>query len=244
MRSPANTILVLFASLGLAACYSPMTQVAVEARELYRSGEFGMAQLESEGITFVAARVSFGHETLGAVLVQGLVRVICERLPLDRTVHPNLLAGLLNEADLAHDYAEMLEDYDDTHILGRKTLRAVSEAAGVRYVAVPILVNLREQTSTRFSVFGVRVGKTASAHARFQLQIWDAQTGHVSWEGLSDLTIASEMVRENPVRLEETVEVTWRSLLDQIPPGGVGSDTGSGVPHAGSVDRCRAALRS
>ena len=230
MRVLANAILVVCVLVGAAACYRPMTQVVVEARELYRTGQFGMAQLEEGGVTFVAARVSFGDETLGGVLVEGLVRVLWERLPADRAVHPNLLAGLLNEADLAHDYAQMLDEYDDTHILDRKILRAVSEASGVRYVAVPILVDLREQTSTRFSVLGVRIGKTASAHARFQLQIWDAHTGRVSWEGLSDLTIAYEMIRENPVRLEETVEVTWRSLLDQIPPGGPEADAGSGAP--------------
>lgn len=203
-------------------CYRPfegrtmMMQRAVDAREFYREPGFALESLEADGVTSLAARVSFGRETFGQALGQGLVEALESRLD-DGVVHPNLASSQINEAGLAESYAEMLEAYDKTNILDRDALRQISEAVKVRYVAVPILVNFSESSSTRFSVFGFRLGKTASTSARFQLQIWDGHSGRIVWEGISDLTLAQETFREGPIRFSQIVNATWLSLVEQIP---------------------------
>jgi hypothetical protein len=136
-------------------------------------------------------------------------------------VHPNLAASHINEAGLAEDYAAMLTAYDRTNILDRDTLRKIGKAVGVSYFAVPILLNFRERQNTRLSVFGVRLVKTLWVTSRFQLQIWDARSGGVVWEGLSDLTLAQEILRERPVHLEDTIRATWESLIREIPSNAV-----------------------
>lgn len=206
--------------LGATSCYAPGVQWAAEARELYREAGFGQHQLAGERVTFVAARVSFGNETYRRVVIQGLVDAMREQPSAEGVVHPNVMANRINEAGLTADYARMLDEYDRTGILGAAPLAAIADTVEVRYFAVPSLVNFQEQVATRLSAFGMRIGKTASATARFQLQIWDGQTGHIVWEGLSDVTLAQEMIRENPVRLDDVVRATWDRLLEEMPGSG------------------------
>jgi hypothetical protein len=210
----------------LSACYTPpegglLMQRAVDARELYREQGFGLDSLRSGGVTILTARVSFGSETISHSLGQGLVDSM-QALAGEALIHPNLAASRLNEAQLTQVYAEMLADYDETNILGREGLRRISDAVQVRYFAMPILVGFSEDASTRLSVFGFRVGRTASANARFQLQIWDSQSGHIVWQGLSDLTLGQDTLREERIRFEDVVRATWDSLVAKIPAAGAG----------------------
>lgn len=197
-------------------CYGAGTQMSVEARELYRFGAFELERLERGRVTVLAARMSFGQEGYAGVLVQGLTEVLEARLG-DSVVHPNRVGSQLNEALLAPDYGTMMEAYDRTGILDRDVLQRFSQVTRVRYFALPIQVAFREEISSRLSVFGLRLFKTSSANARFQLQIWDGRSGRIVWEGISDLTLAREVIRESPVRFEEIAEATWESLISEIP---------------------------
>jgi hypothetical protein len=221
----APALLVLWPALLVlaAGCYRPfqsetlLMQRAVSVRELYRDPAFGKEQLELHGVSFLSARLNFDDQTYGRALVQGLLDAVAAELPHARLVHPNVMARYINEYGLTHAYALMLDEYDETNILEGDTLAEIAEAVGVRYFALPILVSFGRQTSTRFSVFGFRLGKTHSAHAIFQLQIWDGTLGQVVWEGISDLTLAQDGVREKPIRFEEIVAATWTALIREIP---------------------------
>ncbi len=219
-------LILLLAGI-LAGCSSSLSaqnfgaQRTVDVRELYRDPAFSRQDLERQGVTCLPARLSFGHETYGHVLVQGLVETLQTELAGKGIVHPNLAASHINEAGLAEDYATMLTAYDRTNILNRTTLRHVGRAVGVGYFAVPILLNFHEKENTRLSVFGLRLAKTSRVTARFQLQFWDARSGGIVWEGLSDLTLAQEILRERPVHLEDAIRATWESLIKEIPSGAV-----------------------
>ncbi len=194
-----------------------MMQRSASAQQLYREPSFGREDLEREGLTCLSARLSFGHETYGYALVQGLVEVLQESPFGKGMVHPNKASSLVNEAGLAEDYAAMIEAYDKTHILYRDTLRKIGQAVGVRYFAIPILVRFDEGRKGRISFFGLRAVETAWATARFQLQIWDAQSGWMVWEGLVDLTLAQERIRERPISFEDMIRLTWEALIEKIP---------------------------
>ncbi len=219
MRAALAVSLLL--PLLVSACYlSPqsgsLVQRAVAARELYREPDFVIERLEREGVTSLAARLSFGNETYGQALGQGLIETLRKRLD-GGILHPNLAASRINAAGLAESYARMLDGYDQTNILEHDDLREIAGVVEVRYFAVPILLTFREATNTRFSAFGLRLGKTASASARIQLQIWDGESGRIAWEGISELTLAQETMRERPIRFEDTVLATWLALIDEIP---------------------------
>jgi hypothetical protein len=219
MRSP---LLALAVCAVLASCYTPqgsrrLMQRSVEARELYREDGFAREDLSREGVTCLAPRLRFGQETYGKPLTQGLVEALQRQLGGARVLHPNLAASQINAAGLARAYAEMMGAYDQTNILDRDGLRRIGEVLDVRYLAIPILVDFREESATRLSVFGLRIGRTASATARFQLQIWDAESGHIAWEGLSDLTLAQDVIRERAIGFEATAAATWEALIAKLP---------------------------
>jgi hypothetical protein len=218
MRPARSSPHHLFAGLlVLAACAGPLAQRTGDARELYREGGFGRGDLRAGGVSFLAPRLSFGRETLGHALLQGLVESLRRELPDASIVHPALAASRINESGLSGLYAQMVQGYDRTGILERESLARISQAIEARYIAVPILVSFREDSATRLSAFGLRIGKTAASNARLQLQVWDAHTGRIRWEGVSDVTLAQEVVRERFVRLERMMEVSWEYLLAQIP---------------------------
>jgi len=192
-------------------------QRIANARELYRDPSFSREDLERDGITCLPARLNLRHKTYGHALVQGLVETMQANLSGKGIVHPNLAANHINEASLAEDYATMLTAYDRTNILDRDTLRKIGRAVGVGYFAVPILLNFHEMQNNRLTVFGLRLAKTSWVTTRFQLQIWDAQSGGIVWEGLSELTLAHEILLERPVHFEDTIRATWESLIKEIP---------------------------
>jgi hypothetical protein len=169
------------------------------------------------GLGFVSPRVSFGQETLGPSMLLALVEALAKVMPAVPVVHPNLAASRINQAGVSAPYGEMMRSYDQTGILEHDALAAISEAIGARFVAVPLLVNFREESSTRLSMFGLRIGKTAASSIRLRLQIWDGRSGRIVWDGLSELTLAEESVRERFVLLEPTMEMSSRQLLEQIP---------------------------
>ena len=200
------------------ACYAPLGQRAVDSQEIYRESGFSRDSLRDEGTALLPPRLSFGYETYGPPLLQGLAETLGDALAPDGLVPPNLSTSRINQAGVADDYLAMLADYDETGILDRSQLATVSEAVGARYFGMPTLVDFREGTTTRFSVFGLRLGKTAWANARCRLQIWDARLGKIVWEGSSDLTHARETFLERPILLADTTRAAWQFLVDQLPP--------------------------
>jgi len=209
------------ALLACVACAGPLAQRAGDAHQLYRDADFGREHLREGGVGFLAPSLSLGQETLGHALLPGLFDALQEDLPDSNIVPPDLAASRINEAGLGGPYARMMRNYDRTGILERGILAPIAAAIEARYLAVPILVNLREETYTRFSVFGVRIGKTAVTNIRVQLEIWDGETGRIVWEGLSDVTLAEEVVRERSIHFERALETTWDFVLKEIPNSGV-----------------------
>lgn len=212
----------LFLTSLLNGCASVKTdslflQQSANARELYCEPGFHWQSLEEGGVTFLTARVNTGQETYGPSLTQGLVDSMQTSLSSEKIVHPNLAVNRVSKAGLTNAYAAMLGEHSKTKILPRTTLRKVGHVVHARYFALPVLVSFREDQSSRLSAFGVQAARTASATARLQLQIWDAEAGRIVWEGRSDVTLAREMLREGPIRFDEIIQITWANLLQQIP---------------------------
>ena len=220
--APVITVCLFFLPCLLTGCASftmnrLFLQQSANARELYCEPGFRWESLEEGGVTFLAARVNTGQETYGPSLIQGLVDSMQISLPSQKIIHPNLAVNRVSKAGLSQAYAAMLAEHGDTNILPRTTLRKVGKVVQARYFALPVLVSFREDQSSRLTAFGVQAARTASATARLQLQIWDAQEGRIVWEGRSDVTLAREMLREGPIRFDEIIQVTWAKLLQQIP---------------------------
>jgi hypothetical protein len=208
------------------ACYRPfsphhtLTQRAGGADEVYRDPAFAREDLYEGRIAPLAPRLAFSQETQGPVVSQGLTEALEEALPAGSVIRPSVLASRVNEAGLTSEYSELLSIYDRTGILEWQRLRPISEAVAARFVAVPILMGLREGESGRLSVLSFRIAKTSWASPRLQLQVWDATSGRIVWEGTCEATLAHEEIRENPVRLVDAIRASWDLLISRLPSRG------------------------
>lgn len=112
----------------------------------------------------------------------------------------------LNDEGLADDYNKAISSYKETSIIDKGTLRKMGEAIGIRYLMYIQLGNFEKDSNTSYNVWtGLETTKTnqVSAYA----QIWDAKTGDVVWEAVSNAKASSSSslskVSDNPEEYSE-----------------------------------------
>lgn len=200
--------------LGLAACAGPLSQFNFSAAELQRTPGFTHQNLEDYKVGILSAIGGDGHRPVLGDSFSKALRQIHPEIP---QVPTQEALSIINRADLAEEYARMLKDYEESGILRKATLSKIGKALGVRYVIQLSLLQYTQDTSTRFSILGIRFLQTRSSTLRVFAQIWDTSTGGIVWEGSSFVTLAGEDVREKPIAFEEVATRAWSELIKQLP---------------------------
>jgi hypothetical protein len=90
---------------------------------------------------------------------------------------------------------------------------AKSAVLGTRYLAWR---RLQQDIRERFSVLGVRLFQTLHANIRLYVQIWDAETGTIAWEGSEELSYAYDSSAEVPVTFRRVVEEAAQQLIRNL----------------------------
>jgi len=224
LRRVLRAGMALILLVPLAGCaMTGVRQRAVSAHEVYRHpASFHRGDLVEGGVTVLAPQLNVGQQAMGQVFLESLLGSLDRHLrPPDGDevglVHPYRVARTLNRADLTGEYARMMQQYGRTGILRGELLNRFRDSVGVRYFALPILMNFQEKEYPRLTPFGFRMINTARATARFQLQVWDSRTQQIVWEGTSDLTLARDTFLEQPIRFSEIVSETWDALIQKMP---------------------------
>ncbi len=219
--APAACLVLLILLSGCAM--TGVRQRAVSAHEVYKHpASFHRGKLVKHGVTVLAPQLNVGQKAMGQVFLESLLESMDRRLdPAGKNqvglIHPYRITRSINGDNLTADYARMIQQYNHTGILRGDVLTRLHETAGVRYFALPILMNFQEKDYPRLTPFGFRMINTARATARFQLQIWDSRTQRIVWEGTSDLTMARDTFLEEPIRFSEIVSETWDALIEKMP---------------------------
>jgi len=200
--------------IGLSACAGPLTQFHFNAFELERATGFTHQNLEEHKIGILSATGGDGYRRVLGDSFSKALRLTRPEIP---QVPPQEATGLLNRDNLADDYTNMLRDYETSGILRKESLQRIGKSLGVRYLIQLSLLQYSQDTSTRFSVFGIRFLGTRASTLRVFAQIWDASSGAIVWEGSSEVTLAGEDLREKPISFEEVATRAWQALLKQLP---------------------------
>ncbi|HEY5594766.1 MAG TPA: hypothetical protein VIL61_06370 [Nitrospiria bacterium] len=214
MATSVKTAAGLILCIGLSACAGPLSQFSVKAFELQRAPNFTHQNLEEMKIGILSASGGDGYRRVLSDSFSKALRLIHPDIP---QVPPQEALSLLNGADLADEYSNMLWDYETSGILRKASLKRIGEAMGVRYLIQLSLLQYTQDTSTRFSGLGIRFIQTRSSTLRVFGQIWDTSTGAIVWEGASEVTLAGENVREKPIPFEEVATRVWQELIKQLP---------------------------
>lgn len=179
--------------------------------------------LESAGIGVLTPAAPTGQESDKQALGESLGAALQSELASTRVLGLPEMLSAINRAGLAGNYAKTLADYENTGILDRDTLHAIGEASGVRYLAKLNLGNFNQSSDKRLAIAGIRMFDTWRATIRVHLEVWDADTGEIAWQGNDELVYAREGVKERPVTFRQVADVAARNLVQKVGTSGTES---------------------
>ncbi len=134
-----------------------------------------------------------------------------------RILSLDALRSSINKQELWNDIKLMYGEYQETAVLRRDILAKIGQAAGVRYVILPRLLRYQTETFDRAVILGISFLRTRQSSVDIHAQIWDAETGEAVWEGASEGTIASEVVRGRPASFMAVAKNACESLASKMP---------------------------
>jgi hypothetical protein len=214
MANKAMIAAGLILCIGLSACAGPLTQFHFNAFELDRSAGFSHQNLEDRKIGILSATGPDGYRRVLGDSFSKALRLTHPEIP---QVPPQEATGFLNRDNLADEYTHMLRDYETSGILRKESLTTIGKSLGVGYLIQLSLLQYSQDTSTRFSILGIRFLETRSSTLRVFAQIWDTSSGAIVWEGSSEVTLAGEDLREKPIPFEEVATRAWAELIKKLP---------------------------
>jgi hypothetical protein len=127
------------------------------------------------------------------------------------------LANKLNEKGLCQRYADMMKFYEQNGMFRKSDLEFLAKEIGADYVVLPTLLDIRRWSQGRLSVFGVKFLNTQIVSGMLGLEIWETKTGHKVFSATSDVTLASERIKEEPMSMEEAFQKAWLGIMKQLP---------------------------
>ena len=228
-------ILALLTGLvGLAGCATEQLYSSTR----YEDVSLATGDLEAHGIAFVSPSTITGREEDKQALALIFAQVLQEKRPDVRVISLSETLGMVNAVGLADAYIEMYTHYQTTGLFKREILARLGEITRARYVAQLKLASFEQASSGRFGVLGLDIVNTKIGRIRVFFQIWDTRDGSIAWEGVEELTMSSETIREKLVNFRTVVEESAGRLINHLPPpprpaSGNDGNTG-GAPAAAS----------
>jgi hypothetical protein len=127
------------------------------------------------------------------------------------------LANKLNEKDMCQRYAEMMKFYRENGMFKKSDLEFLAEEIGADYLVLPCLIGLERWSQGRLSVVGVKFLNTQIVNGILSMEIWDTRTGCKVFSASSDVTLANERIKEEPISMEEAFESAWFGIMKELP---------------------------
>ena len=215
-----TVVAMILSGAGLSGC-GVTSQLHSELS--YGGAAENVLALESAGIGVLTPAAPTGQESDKQALGESLGAALQSELASTRVLGLPEMLSAINRAGLAGNYAKTLADYENTGILDRDTLHAIGEASGVRYLAKLNLGNFNQSSDKRLAIAGIRMFDTWRATIRVHLEVWDADTGEIAWQGNDELVYAREGVKERPVTFRQVADVAARNLVQKVGTSGTES---------------------
>lgn len=127
------------------------------------------------------------------------------------------LANRLNEKDLCQRHAEITKFYQENGMFKKSDLEFLSKEIGADYLVLPCLLDIRRWSQGRLSVGGVKFLNTHIVSGMLGLEIWDTKAGRKVFSATSDITLASEKIKEEPMSMEQAFQRAWYGIIQELP---------------------------
>ena len=134
----------------------------------------------------VLAFVAPGNlQGLSPTMSHALSGALAEANPPIREISTRETLNRLTDKGLAAQYADMRTGFAQNGILDRQQLRRIGMGLGSQYVLLPGLAQFDEEILDKFEAAGIKLVRNRVTTLRLWLQLWDAQTGHMSGSRLA-----------------------------------------------------------
>jgi hypothetical protein len=200
----------------------------------YNSVAADTVTLDDVGIGVLTPSAPTGQESDKQALGDALGAALETANAVVRVMPLADMLSSINRSGLARQYAGMLDEYSETGILERDSLRQVGQAGGVRYLAKLNLGDFAQSSDKRLSIAGIRMFDTWRATIRVHLEIWDSVTGEIAWQGNEELVFAREGVKERPVTFSQVAALAAEHLVQKV--GASGNESSDQEPPATLAD--------
>ncbi|HUT46828.1 MAG TPA: hypothetical protein VMX36_11125 [Sedimentisphaerales bacterium] len=127
------------------------------------------------------------------------------------------LANRLNEKGICQRHAEMRKFYRENGMFRKSDLEFLAKEIGADYLILPCLLDIKRWSQGRLSVVGVKFLQTQIVSGMLGMEIWDTRTGHKVFSATSDVTLANERIKEEPIAMEEAFESAWLGIMKELP---------------------------
>ena len=127
------------------------------------------------------------------------------------------LANKLNEKGVCQQHAEMRKFYEENGMFRKSDLEFMAKEIGADYIVLPCLLDVRRWSTGRLSVASVKLLNTHIVSGMLGMEIWDTRKGNKVFSASSDVTLAKERIKEEPIAMEEAFESAWLGIMRELP---------------------------
>jgi len=127
------------------------------------------------------------------------------------------LANKLNEKGICQRHAEMRKFYRENGMFRKSDLEFLAKEIGADYLILPCLLDIKRWSQGRLSVVGMKFLQTQIVSGMLGMEIWDTRSGHKVFSATSDVTLANERIKEEPIAMEEAFESAWLGIMKELP---------------------------
>ncbi len=219
MRYPAAYFIVIL-SWVVAGCASGPPAESRFSWEFYSSPVISPDTFTNQAVAILPT-VSIEYDPNQEIYRETLAGLIYTALAKyqdgPRIVSLDALQSSINKQELWNDIKLMYGEYQETAVLRKDLLSKIGQAAGARYVILPRLLRYQSETFDRAVILGISFLRTRQSSVDIHAQIWDTDTGEAVWEGASEGTVASEVVRGRPASFMAVAKNACESLASKMP---------------------------
>jgi len=257
-----SIVLLAAVSLSFSGCSGALEQQSQTVRVSPVSDEYKLSQ-RLEGKTYILlAETSTGQEQHRNTVSDSLARALKENwkeLDHKKDLIPFLdidgksqtqplcserlevlsftdLVNKLNEKNLCQRHAEMMKFYEENGMFRKSDLEFLAKEIGADYLVLPCLLDIKRWSQGRLSVFGTKFLNTQIVSGMLGMEIWDTRTGHKVFSATSDVTLASEKIKEEPMSMEEAFQKAWLGIMKELPGQVPVNTAGTNNQGPGSLD--------
>lgn len=127
------------------------------------------------------------------------------------------LTNKLNEKGISQRHAEMRRFYEENGMFRKSDLEFLAKEIGADYLILPCLLDIQRRSQGRLSVVGVKFLQTQIISGIMAMEIWNTRTGHKVFSATSDVTLANERIKEEPIAMEKAFESAWLGIMKELP---------------------------